>query len=117
MTFIGLFGPGISMLCFSTVNNLTLAVIFVSISMGLCAFNSAGHLSNHTDVAPNHASLTFAIYNTIATLPGLLCGPVTAELVTKSHGRWFPVFAIAAAINFVGSVIYVSQSRVNPIYE
>lgn len=33
--------------------------------MGLCACNSAGHLSNHADVAPNHAAFTFAISNTI----------------------------------------------------
>lgn len=38
---------------------------FVSISMGLCACNSAGHLSNHADVAPNHAGITFAVSNTL----------------------------------------------------
>lgn len=38
---------------------------FVSISMGLCACNSAGHLSNHADLAPNHAGVTFAVSNTI----------------------------------------------------
>jgi len=39
-----------------------------------------------------------------------MCGPLTAELVTQSHGRWFPVFIIAAAVNFVGAVIYQSHS-------
>ncbi|GFS88905.1 ascorbate transporter, chloroplastic [Nephila pilipes] len=110
MTCIGLVGPGIFLLCFNAVNNLLAAVILVSISMGLCACNSAGHLSNHADVAPNHAGVTFAISNTIATIPGILCGPVTAELVTQSHGRWFPVFVLAGCVNFVGSVIYTSQS-------
>lgn len=33
--------------------------------MGLCACNSAGHLSNHADIAPNHAGITFAVSNTI----------------------------------------------------
>lgn len=117
MTFVGLFGPGIFLICFCTVNSLLYAVIFVSISMGLCACNSAGHLSNHTEVAPNHAGLTFAISNTLATIPGILCGPLTAELVVQSHGRWFPVFILAAAINFVGGIIYVSQSTANPLYQ
>lgn len=45
-----------------------------------------------------------------ATIPGILCGPVTAELVTQSHGRWFPVFVLAGCVNFVGAVIYASQS-------
>lgn len=39
----------------------------VSISMGLCAFNSAGHLSNHADVAPDHAGATFALSNTLVS--------------------------------------------------
>lgn len=78
--------------------------------MALCACNSAGHLSNHADVAPNHAGITFAVSNTLATIPGILCGPLTAELVTQSHGRWFPVFILAGGINFVGAIIYASQS-------
>lgn len=110
MTCLGLVCPGVFLLFFSAVNNLALAVIFVSLSMGLSACNSSGHLSNHADVAPNHAGVTFAISNTLATIPGIMCGPLTAELVTQSHGRWFPVFIIAAAVNFVGAVIYQSHS-------
>lgn len=109
--------------------------------MGLCACNSAGHLSNHADIAPNHAGVTFAVSNTIvsvassytidfyfplreltphrlsfqATIPGILCGPLTAELVTASHGWWMPVFVLAAAINFTGAIIYQSHSSALPV--
>jgi sugar phosphate permease len=110
MTVIGLIGPAICLLLFCAMKSLLFAVVFVSLSMALCAFNSAGHLSNHADVAPNHAGITFAVSNTLATIPGILCGPLTAELVTQSHGRWFPVFVLAATINFVGAIIYTSQS-------
>lgn len=89
MTGFGLIGPGIFLLAFCAVDNLLAAVLyviynyvtryigflfvidlhtclrFVSISMGLCACNSAGHLSNHADVAPNHAGITFAVSNTL----------------------------------------------------
>ena len=41
---------------------------FVSLSMGLSACNSSGHLSNHADVAPNHAGITFAVSNTIVCI-------------------------------------------------
>ncbi|XP_051174429.1 uncharacterized protein LOC127290082 [Leptopilina boulardi] len=115
MTNIGLIGPGAFLLAFCTVDNLLLAVIFISISMGLCACNSSGHLSNHAEVAPNHAGITFAISNTIATIPGILCGPLTAELVTASHGRWMPVFVLAAAINFTGAIIYQSHSSATAV--
>ena len=40
---------------------------FVSLSMGLSACNSSGHLSNHADVAPNHSGITFAIANTLVS--------------------------------------------------
>ncbi|CAG0913834.1 unnamed protein product [Notodromas monacha] len=111
MTAIGLIGPGIFLLAFCAVNNLALAVLFVTISMGLCAGNSAGHLSNHADVAPNHSGYSFAISNTMATIPGILCGPLTAALVTSSDGRWFPVFVLAACINFTAAVIYCGNSK------
>lgn len=35
--------------------------------MGLCACNSAGHLSNHAEVAPNHAGITFSVSNTLVS--------------------------------------------------
>ena len=50
-----------------------------------------------------------------ATIPGITCGPLTAELVTQSHGRWFPVFVLAAAVNFVGAIIYLSQSAASQL--
>ncbi|KAL2716593.1 hypothetical protein V1478_014269 [Vespula squamosa] len=115
MTNIGLIGPGAFLLAFCAVDNLLAAVIFISISMGLCACNSSGHLSNHADIAPNHAGITFAVSNTIATIPGILCGPLTAELVTASHGRWMPVFVLAAAINFTGAIIYQTHSSALPV--
>lgn len=115
MTCVGLLGPGLFLLFFSAVYNLPLAIIFITISMALSACNSSGHLSNHAEVAPNHAGITFAISNTLATIPGITCGPLTAELVTQSHGRWFPVFILAAAVNFVGAIIYLSQSAASQV--
>lgn len=50
-----------------------------------------------------------------ATIPGITCGPLTAELVTQSHGRWMPVFVIAAGVNFVGAIIYLSQSAASQV--
>ena len=50
-----------------------------------------------------------------ATIPGITCGPLTAELVTQSHGRWMPVFVIAAGVNFVGAIIYLSQSSASQV--
>ncbi|CAL8098308.1 unnamed protein product [Calicophoron daubneyi] len=110
MTCIGLFGPGLLLFAFSASTSITVAIFTISLSMLLSAFNSAGHLSNHAEVAPNHAAITFAISNTLATIPGILCGPMTAALVVQSDGRWFPVFLVAGCVNLLGAVVYVSQS-------
>lgn len=59
--------------------------------------------------------MTVGILLLQATIPGILCGPLTAELVMQSHGRWFPVFIIAAGVNFVGAIIYLSQSAASQI--
>ncbi len=50
-----------------------------------------------------------------ATIPGITCGPLTAELVTQSHGRWFPVFILAAGVDFVGAIVYINQSAASQI--
>lgn len=41
--------------------------------MGLCACNSAGHLSNHAEVAPNHAGITFSVSNTLVSFINFQC--------------------------------------------
>ncbi|THD24036.1 Sodium-dependent phosphate transport protein 1 [Fasciola hepatica] len=110
MTCIGLAGPGVLMFLFSSYTTTYSAICVITVCMMLSAFNSAGHLSNHVEVAPGHAGITFAISNTLATIPGILCGPMTAELVVQSEGRWFPVFFIAGCVNLVGAVVYASQS-------
>lgn len=103
------------LLIFTSVRSLYTAIFVICLAMSLCAFNSAGFMINHTEVAPNHSGITLAISSTLATVPGLLCGPLTAGLVNQSNGRWLPVFWLAAAINFVGGIIYTSQSSTSQV--
>ncbi|KAH1019098.1 hypothetical protein HUJ05_006753, partial [Dendroctonus ponderosae] len=102
MTCIGLVGPALFLAMFGVVEHLAFALILVSVSMGLSACNSAGHLSNHVDVAPNHAGTTFAV--------SILCGHVTASLVTMSDGKWLGVFLGATFVNLAGAFIYFTNS-------
>lgn len=114
-TAFGLIMPAIFIIAFAFVRNLYLAIFLVSLSMGCLAFNSAGHLSNHADIAPKFSGITFAVSNTIATLPGLTVGPLTAKLVIDSSGRWWPSFVIAGALNFVGAVVYANYAVVKQV--
>ena len=51
---------------------IPLSFSLVSVSMGLSACNSSGHLSNHADIAPHHAGITYAISNTLVSSDLLL---------------------------------------------
>ncbi|KAL1456918.1 hypothetical protein WDU94_001604 [Cyamophila willieti] len=86
MTSIGLIGPAVFLIFFCAVDSLLFAVIFISISMGLSAFNSAGFLSSPADIAPNHAGVTFAVSNTLVSYSiynhkyvSIFCGVLTSE--------------------------------------
>ncbi|XP_075247941.1 sialin-like [Convolutriloba macropyga] len=114
MTTLGLIGPALFTLLFSFSNDVALAVLFISVSMGLCACNSSGHLSNHVDVAPTQASLTFAVSNTLASIPGIVAGPVTATIVQYT-GQWRTVFLITSIINLFGASIYMSYSATSQV--
>ncbi|XP_003371573.1 transporter, major facilitator family [Trichinella spiralis] len=109
-TVIGLAVPAVFLICFSVLDHVGLSLLVVSLCMGFLAFNSAGHLSSHADLCRTYAGVSFAISNTLATLPGLVVGPLTADFVMQSSGRWGPVFILAAMLNLVGSVIYLNYS-------
>jgi|TARA_B110001469_G_C9332551_1_gene177094 hypothetical protein len=67
-------------------------------------------MANHADLSSTYAGLTFAIANTVATVPGLLAPPVTAWIVGEQPTRrsWASVFALAALLNVLGSVAYLA---------
>ncbi|KRZ27599.1 putative anion transporter 4, chloroplastic [Trichinella pseudospiralis] len=109
-TVIGLAVPAVFLICFSVLDHVGLSLLVVSLCMGFLAFNSVGHLSSHADLCRTYAGVSFAISNTLATLPGLVVGPLTADFVMQSSGRWGPVFILAAMLNLVGSVIYLNYS-------
>ncbi|VDP13976.1 unnamed protein product [Soboliphyme baturini] len=114
-TVIGLVGPALFIFFFAALSHLYAAVIVISVSMGLLAFNSPGHLSNHADLCGKYAGISFAISNTIATLPGLVVGPLTAEFVTQSSGRWWPAFVLAGMLNLTGAVAYLNYGSTKQI--
>ena len=65
-----------SMHCCFFTDGLMLSFLcsFVSLSLGLSACNSSGHLSNHAEIAPSYAGITFAISNTLVScLPVSVC--------------------------------------------
>ncbi|CAK9300999.1 unnamed protein product [Gordionus sp. m RMFG-2023] len=114
-TAIGLLIPAACLIILAAARDPVVAILLMSLAMAGSAFNSCGHLANHADLAPRRAGATFAVANTLAALPGMICGPLTAELVHAGRGRWFPVFWIAGLINVLAAVVYLGNSKASPI--
>ena len=108
-TLTGLLGPAICHLLFTLTSSPGLAIAVVTLSFCLGAATASGYMANHADLSSAHAGLTFAIANTVATIPGLVAPPFPAWLVATT-GSWAVVFVLAALINVVCSLAYVALS-------
>tara|TARA_B110001452_G_scaffold22483_2_gene17981 strand:- start:1386 stop:2711 length:1326 start_codon:yes stop_codon:yes gene_type:complete len=108
-TLTGLLGPAVCHLLFTLTASPGMAIALVTLSFFLGAATAPGYMANHADLSSSYAGLTFAIANTIATIPGLVAPPFTAWLV-EATGSWAAVFVLAALINVAGSFAYATLS-------
>ena len=63
------------------------AVVLLTLGVGLSGLSMAGYPINHIDIAPNFAGVLMGISNTAGTIPGIL-GPQIAKLLTPNVRRW-----------------------------
>lgn len=114
-TAVGLLGPGVCCVAFVSVSSPSLALGVMTLSSLLGAATSSGYMANHGDITGRYAGLTFAVSNTLATLPGILVGPFTAWLVKNNGGLWKLVFLLAAALNGMCTCVYIAFSQAHRI--
>ena len=114
-TAIGLFGPAVCHLLFAMTRSPSVAIAILTLSFTLGATTSSGYMANHSDISSSYAGLTFGISNTVATLPGVIAGPLTAWLIERNGGSWTAVFVLAAAINVACAAVYLAMSRAHRV--
>lgn len=114
-TSVGLLGPAACHLAFMNVKSPTAAVAITTLSFILGAASCSGYMANHADLSTSYAGITFAVSNTIATVPGLTAGPLTAWLLQQTGGSWPAVFGLAATMNVVCTAIYWKLSRAHVV--
>jgi len=109
-TLVGLLGPAACLLLLIGAGSAPLAIAAVTLAFLLGAATCSGYMANHADLSAQYAGLTFAISNTVATVPGLLAPPTAAWIVGEQPTRqaWARVFALAALVNVLGSVAYLA---------
>ena len=77
---------------------------------------SGGVIAGFLDITPTSAALVFSMSNTLATIPGILAPSVTEAIlypdgdsgVTAPAANWRAVFFLAAGMNAVATVVYMT---------
>lgn len=108
---LGLGVPMIAVFCLSFVDCTVpyLGVVFLTVAM---AFNGffwcGGPLVNINDIAGSYAGIVFGIANSFGTAPGIICPYFVGLIVSQNQSQkeWQIVFIVAAAVYFVGAVVF-----------
>eukprot|EP00042_Codosiga_hollandica_P050098 m.591632 g.591632 ORF g.591632 m.591632 type:complete len:501 (-) comp58018_c0_seq3:367-1869(-) len=67
------------------VSSLTSILVFMTLSGGLDGFTYIGGTVNHLDITPRYAGITFAVQNTIGSIPGFVAPQVVGEVVSCTY--------------------------------
>jgi len=85
-------------------------------ALGTLAFTWSGFAPNHLDIAPRHADVLMGLTNTAGTLPGIIGVLITGWLVDLT-GSYASAFALAAAMNVCGALVWLGFSTARPVVE
>ncbi|ALC42294.1 l-2-08717, partial [Drosophila busckii] len=93
----------------------TLAVVLITLIVGINAACHLGFQVNHIDLSPNFAGTLMGISNGLASIMSLSAPLLVGVIVTDKHNvdQWRIVFFVAAAIYFVGNGLFVVFGRAN----
>lgn len=117
--FLGMILNGLSVLCLAYTDcNVILAVLFMSISLGLYGAVSTGPLSAIVDIAPNYSGITMGIVSSVALMSGFV-SPIIVGYITfenQSIDAWRHIFEISAGMLIVCGCIYIwfSDTSIQP---
>ncbi|XP_061387037.1 putative inorganic phosphate cotransporter [Musca vetustissima] len=94
---------------FLEADQQTLAIILMITSVGLNSGCTIGSGLNPIDLSPNHAGILSSITNAVGSIMPILTPLVNGVVVTDETNRfqWQIVFAITAAVFFVGNLVYI----------
>ena len=90
-------------------SNMSLAAIFMTLSLCCNGAVSTSVLSSIVDMAPNYAGITMGITSTIASMGGFVSPMVIGYLTFENQNiqAWQHIFEISAVMLFASGVIYI----------
>ncbi|XP_055846639.1 putative inorganic phosphate cotransporter [Episyrphus balteatus] len=117
---IAMFGPAALFIAIGFLNESqrTLAIIFITLNVGLNGGHIIGNLLNLIDLAPNHTSILMAFVNTFASIVALVSPLVVGIIVhdVNDRSQWQIVFWIAAGLFILGNLqfLFFAQTDAQP---
>ncbi|CAG9562239.1 unnamed protein product [Danaus chrysippus] len=108
---IAFWGPAASLLalCYIPAGYLTLAVVMLTITVGLNGAHYVGFLISHIDLSPNFASTLMGITNGCGNIFSIMA-PLSVSVVVsdeKSAADWRKVFFISIAFYFLSNLFFI----------
>ncbi|KAF9406792.1 hypothetical protein HW555_012960 [Spodoptera exigua] len=105
------YGPAIALVGLSYVpaGNVTLAVVLLTIVVGLNVGHLTGLMLVHLDMAPNYVGTLLGITNMAANIISIIA-PLVAGVVLQDEtdpNEWRKVFYIASAVYIAGNTFYL----------
>ncbi|KAH8369594.1 hypothetical protein KR093_000239, partial [Drosophila rubida] len=92
-----------------------LAVVILSLTVGIGAAAQLGFMINHIDLSPNFAGVLMGISNGIANVMSIIGPLLVGIIVTNKEDahQWRLVFFIAAGVYLMGNGMFVIFGRAN----
>ncbi|XP_058061471.1 putative inorganic phosphate cotransporter isoform X1 [Anopheles bellator] len=108
---IGLWIPMAALLglAFVPKGSSDLAVVLLTLAVGINSATYLGFQVNHIDLAPNHAGTMMGITNCAANVMSIIAPLIVGEVITDASDpiQWRWVFYIAAGIYFFGNLTFL----------
>ncbi|CAF4907506.1 unnamed protein product [Pieris macdunnoughi] len=108
---IGLWGPAVALIGLSYIpeGNMTLAVLMLTVSVGVNAGQYTGYMLVLNDLAPNFSANLMGVSNffanIISIIAPLVCGGIIQD--ESDPGEWRKVFFLASAVYFFTNLFFI----------
>uniref|UniRef100_A0AAG5DL33 Putative inorganic phosphate cotransporter n=1 Tax=Anopheles atroparvus TaxID=41427 RepID=A0AAG5DL33_ANOAO len=108
---IGLWVPMVALLGLAYVpkGGSNLAIVLLTLAVGINSATYLGFQVNHLDLAPNHAGTMMGITNCAANIMSIIAPLIVGEVITDATDpvQWRRVFYIAAGVYFIGNLTFL----------
>uniref|UniRef100_A0A1B6CEG3 Putative inorganic phosphate cotransporter n=1 Tax=Clastoptera arizonana TaxID=38151 RepID=A0A1B6CEG3_9HEMI len=103
-------GGALALLILALTNpGVVMAVMLLTIAVGINAGTYMGYLTNSLDLAPNFAGLLMGITNGFSNITSII-GPIVAGVIVYDEedvSLWKIVFGLSSLIFFLGNLIFI----------